>query len=79
MAAKSSYLSMLGYFTIFLGLPMFILQPVAAVLGLKAYCAFVQRNANAKIISRAFAALPLIIAIAVFVFGFWLLNTEYNV
>jgi hypothetical protein len=79
MAAISLLLSMLGLFTIFLVIPIFILQPIATILGFKSYREFVRRNPNAAFVSRAIAALPLIIAIAVFVFGFWLLSTQYNV
>lgn len=77
-AAISIGLSVLTVLTLWIGVTLLIFPPIAAYLGWRNYKDYLQKVPAASRADRALALLPLLAAVAVFVGGFWMLNTQYN-
>ena len=78
-AIASLFLSFLAINLVWLGLTLFVLPPIAAWLGWSFYQQSARNNAFTHPIGRLVHLLPLLAAIASFVWGMWILNTGYNV
>lgn len=77
-AAISLALSALTVLTLWLVLPLFLLPPIAAYLGWKSYRGSVRRDPVLGALRRMRALVPLVVAVLVFGWGFWLLTTQYR-
>ena len=77
-AVFSILLSALTYWTIWLGITLFVLPPIAAYFGWQFYREVLALIPKPTTVKLVFALVPLLVAIGIFVWGFWLINFEYN-
>jgi len=78
MAFLSIFLTGLSLLTFWLVIPMFLLPPLAFYVGYKAYKGHDGARQSASRIRRALSALPMVLAIAAFVFELVVMNTGYQ-
>lgn len=79
MIVASLVLSLLTLPTLFLMLPVFVFPPAAFVCGYLGYRRAVQQAPQAAGWGkRVLYALPMLLALAVFTFAFWLITTQYK-
>jgi hypothetical protein len=67
-----------GFILLWLVVPLLVLPPIGLVLGFRSYRQFKQANSTGSVLQLLFELVPMAFAAAVFVFGFYLLNTQYN-
>lgn len=77
MASLSVLLSIAAYFTAWAGL-FFFLCPIAAVLGYFSDRKFTLSHPTATTPERASASVPVLLAVGVLCWGWWLMNTQYH-
>lgn len=78
MAITSILLSLITLFTFWLVLPLFLLPPVAFILGLISHRANRSKNPTPTKLGLALSVFPMFLAVVAFWFGMYIMNTEYR-
>lgn len=78
MAFLSLFLTGLSLLTFWLVIPMFVLPPLAYYVGYKAYKGHDGARRPTSLLRRALSAMPMVLAVAAFVFELVVMNTGYQ-
>ncbi len=78
LAFWSVVCSAMGFVLLWLVIPLLVLPPIGFVLGFRSYRKFRQASPTSTVLPQLLALVPMTFAVAVFVLGFYLFNTQYN-